>query len=271
MNHKSNNIGINARLVEYMFSNRKKDVSFSIARSLLLRSHELHNITIEEIASLSNTTPASVSKFCHRLKFNSFKELRTTPTRVTTSPIFTVLQLMAIEKGIETAIASFYEEAQTRFMEMFKAFDMEQIQRIAHRLNDSQSIAVFCGLHGFSAANLFWEILLPFKISVFEINRDSETAVLCSLLNTEDLVLIISLTGRWMDKRISELQITEEIAKKIILITHESSTAEKYSNLCSEIVSFEKYNNFFASNYTSANLLQCFFILLTTYLGVIRD
>jgi len=270
MSYNSQNIGVDVRLAEYMFSSNKKDVNFSIARVMVQKLSEMHDITIEEIASLSNTTPASVTKFCHKLKYDSFKELRTTAIRDKSSTIFRSVQLKAKEEGVEAALDFFNGEIQKRFTEAFATFDMAQIERIAKRLNISKGTAVFCGMHGFPAANLFWEMLTPFEIPVYEINRDSENAVLTSLLDSEDIIFIISLTGQWMNKRAPKLNINEGIAEKIILITYQNPCEVEHRSLCGEIVSLASYNNLFGSNYMSTSLLQSFFILLTTYLGIVR-
>lgn len=64
------------KLTEFLFRCIKADVNFNIAKVLIERIDDFPDIFIEEIAYSANTTPASVTKFCKKLGYPSFKEMR---------------------------------------------------------------------------------------------------------------------------------------------------------------------------------------------------
>lgn len=64
------------RLNEHLFKCKKYDLNFLITKVLIERIDEFPNIYIEEIAYAAQTTPASITKFCKKLGYTSFKEMR---------------------------------------------------------------------------------------------------------------------------------------------------------------------------------------------------
>lgn len=64
------------RLSENLFRCKKHDLNFQITKTLIEHIDEFPDIYIEEIAYAAQTTPASITKFCKKLGYASFKEMR---------------------------------------------------------------------------------------------------------------------------------------------------------------------------------------------------
>ena len=64
--------GLQVILSEYLFNIKKFDTNFIIAKVMLDRLSEFPDISIEKIAYLANTTPATVTKFCKKLGYDGF-------------------------------------------------------------------------------------------------------------------------------------------------------------------------------------------------------
>lgn len=268
MKQKGIKLSVYLRLSEFLFSNYNYDVNYCIARVMLDKIHDFPDINIEEIAYLAKTTPSSVTKFCKKMNYSSFKELRTDSMSYNSTDIFSNFQQLTKENGIEKSLKFFLNDVNKKFFEMFKIFETSQLERLAKKLDNSKSVAVFSGIHGFAATNLFFELLIPYKIPFLSINRKSDMNIINSILLNEDMIFIISLSGQWVDKSILELDLPKEVLKKIVLLTYKSKT--EYKNIFSEVVSFESLQDFFYSNFISTNVLNSFFISLITYLGVFR-
>jgi DNA-binding MurR/RpiR family transcriptional regulator len=268
MEQKGTKLSAYLRLSEFLFSNYNNDVNYSIARVLLDKIHEFPDINIEEIAYLAKTTPGSVTKFCKKMNYSSFKELKTDLSSYKGTNIFSDFQQQTKQIGMEKSLDFFLNEVNRKFTELFHLFEKPQLERIAKRIDKATSVAVLGGNYGFGAIHLFFELLVPYHIPFIAINRKSETEIIKSVLWKEDIIFIISLSGQWINQRILELDLPEEISKKIVLITYKSP--DTYKHLFSEVVSFEKCQDYFNSSFISSNALNVFFIILTTYLGTYR-
>ncbi len=245
------------KLVEYIFNSKKPDVNFSIARVMLRKISEFPDVTIEEIAYLAHTSPSSVTKFCRKLGYNSFRELRTDTQEYEYANLFQDMQNIAERRGLDAAVNYYIRENKKKQEEMYEIYEHGQIRRIAQMLKNSRSGAVLSGLHGFAAANSFMEYASYYNIPVFEMNRDAADDMIQNILETEDIIFVISLSGRWVKERMVRLNITPEIAEKVVLITYVDM--EQYQEMFKEIVSVKDLEEFFEWNCYSSNTLQMFF------------
>lgn len=258
--------GVRIKLTEFLFNTHKLSTDFFIAKIMLEKVFEFPNVTIEEISYLSNTTPASVTKFCKKLGYHGFVELRTDEQKYDNGYIFNPFFKNSHALSIEDSLDSFLCSNNTLLKELFMGFDKVQVENIAKKLHQTKKVTVFSGLHGFAASNLFVELMIPFNIHVYEIERSSENLVIENAISFSELVFIISLTGRWANTILS-LPLTKEEKDKIIVLNYRNTVPMT----CREVVTLGHVDNFFTSNYISSNTLQAFFILLTAYLSKLSD
>lgn len=262
-------LSVTCLLSEYVFSNLKLDVNYSIARVMLEKIGDINDISIEEVAYRAHTSPGSVTKFCKKLGYANFKELKADKYQYAYADVFHDMIHISGTRGIDSAMNFFVEENKKKMLEIINGFDHEQIKRISRRLQEVKSGAIFSGLHGFASANFFTELATYYGIGLYEINRTSEISMLKTVLDSERLVFVISLTGKWMDNYIEALEITPEISEKIILISYNNT--EKYRNYCSEIVSLSNVHEFYLSNYFSSTTLSMLFLLIIVYFNEIVE
>lgn len=258
-------LSIRLRLTEYLFDNRKLDVNYSIARVMLAQMSHIHNISIEEIAYRAHTSLASVTKFCKKLGYKSFKELKADHLHYQYANMFRDMIHISGTRGIDAALNFFAEENKRKLLEIFDNFDQEQLRRISCRLWELKRGVVLSGIHGFAAANFFCELCSYYGINAYEINREAEASIIKSLIETEQLIFIISLTGVWMDEFINKVNITDEDAKKIVLVTY--ADAEKYRPACSDMIYLGNIQEFFSSNYLSSMTLSMLFLLIAMHIN----
>lgn len=260
-----NKMSVHMRLAEYLFDTRKLDVNYYIARAMLDKISNIHTIKISEIAHRAHTSPASVTKFCKKLGYSSFKSLKSDYLQYRYANMFEDVLFLSGNRGVDAAFHYFAEENKRKVMEIFRSYDHEQLIKIAERLRNAGRAVILSGLHGFAAANFFLELSHYYGISIYEMNRESDIAMIQSVLETEKLVFIISLSGKSMDRYIEELVITPELADKIILVTYLND--HKYNSVCSEYVCLDKIDEFFSSNYYSSTTLLILFLAIVLYIN----
>jgi|GEM_PF-6099976 len=95
---------IHLRLVECMFDNRKQDVNGSIARVMISKLNRIHDITLDEIAYLAHSSPASVTKFCKKLGYASFKDLKADYQQFQYAYAFQDMINISDTRGIDAAL-----------------------------------------------------------------------------------------------------------------------------------------------------------------------
>lgn len=253
--------GLQVILSEYLFNIKKFDTNFIIAKVMLDRLSEFPDISIEKIAYLANTTPATITKFCKKLGYDGFLDIKQENHikfyGITQEYINEINEPIGFYNAYTNQIRNIYDH-------LYLLFDHEQISRIAWQLSYCKKVAVLTGHHGFTATNLFSEMLRSFNILCYEIDRHSDISVIENALDQSDMTFIISLSGKWIKKELTEIneQVFKRNQNNIIVLSYDSSIS------LSNLIDFSFIPNFFDSTFISNNSIQVFFILLVSYLTI---
>ncbi|MDR2833581.1 MAG: MurR/RpiR family transcriptional regulator [Streptococcaceae bacterium] len=246
MNEKSK---IYIRLSEFLFKCQKTDVNYYICKTLLSLIDEFPNITIEQIAYLSHTTAPTVTKFCKRLGYQSFKEMREDIEEYSPIGFF--------DEGENQSISDLLESQRAIEKEIYKHLDYEQIKRIATIIAEEKKIVALGNSYSFNSVNFLRELLSQLGIVVYEINRGVKKELLEDIILESKNLLIISLTNRWLVK---EKQLLETIDATNFLLTVQAD--EEMKHCFEEIVEFSQFEFFFRSNHYSQKVIQIWIMAL---------
>ncbi len=240
-------------------------MNFVIAKTMLDHISEFPEISIKEIANFSNTSIASVSKFCKELDYESFKMLRGDQSIFDQNSSF--MQLIEESKNlpIDQVFESFQRNVDKYERDAILNIDKETLIDVSRFLKNSNQIVVYSGLHGYAATNLIHSILLPYEKQIYRINRQAEESVVSAVNKDADAIFVISLSGNWIIKQI-ELGLFDDLSlKKVILITHEEN--QIFHDKCKYVLSFHDVKDFFSSTYISDRLLKALVIQIGIYLS----
>lgn len=264
-----NKHNLKLKLTEYMFTIKKLDSQFLIAKTMLDRINEFPDFNIEEIAFLANVTPSSVTKFCKKIGYNGFSTLNDDSQSYLYN-LDIANQMLNINHS--NSAYQFYDSFINQYLylsnKVFNYLDHNIIKSLAIKLSKSKKITVFSGLHGFAASNLFAELLNNDDLTIYEINREADEAIISNIFDSNDMIFIISLTGERAKKIISKIDKTspDQLSKIIVLSCCNISFPESITHINFSNLSNELYSNM----YTSL-MLQNFFILLVGYLREIQS
>lgn len=257
------------RLTEYLFSVKKANTDFSIAKTVLEKIDDFPNIYVDEIAYLAHTTPATVSKFFHKIGYTGFAQIRedSTSSRLYNS----ILQLFDGKSFSQKDLIQELTQKMNYTQEhIFSYFDQSQIERIAKELKFCRQIPVFTGIHGFASTNYFAELFTQFGITGFPINRDVEEDILLMILKETQLIFAISLTGEWIHQLKNKLSVEdfELFASKTVLLC---GTQNLPNTDFKEVVNFSHLDEIMISNYLSDTVLHSFFSLLAINRALLEE
>ncbi len=253
------------QLSEYIFTKTHYDVNFVIAKTMMEHINEFPDISLKELAYFANTSEGSISKFCKELGFTNFKDLRSEEFIYQPNPFFEELSKEIKNHSIDEAFIHFQTNIDNYEKQAIDYLDESVLESVSKKVKYSKNIAIYTGLHGYAAMNLLHNILLPFDIFTYRINRDSDNDVISSVNSNSELIIVISLTEKWINKKIENNVFDDQSLSRTILITHEQET--KYADKFMSVISFKDTKDFYSSTYISDRILKALVIKLFIYLS----
>lgn len=206
------------RLMIFLYRAEKSSVDFEIANVLLNQFDRFPDILIEDIARLASTTPASVTKFCHKLNYHSFKELR--------NDCLKEEELSSVNHQIELAKTSYQEacvaylqEEQQNLTFYMQYHDEEMIQQVAGFMQNSEEIGVCYAPYSYTCVHVLRNYLEPFQIHVQGVLRDLDEDFIHLRFKQSSIVWLISLQGEWIKEHLALLFKLKAEGKHLVIIT----------------------------------------------------
>lgn len=252
------------RLNEHLFKCKKYDLNFLITKLLIERIDEFPAIYIEEIAYAAQTTPASITKYCKKLGYASFKEMRNDLTiyfeqeyHLANTMFEEMLANLDTKSEVSEMVDQFLAREYMVQKQIFDQFDQHQCTRIAEEMKRKKRVAILGNSYSFSVVNLLRELLSQMGYIVFEVNRNAEDQLIDQVLRETDICFVINLTGSWIDKK---AYLLEKTACQKVLLTFSEQAAQ--SNLFEECVLFKEVVPLMSSNYYSQKVLHLWMIFM---------
>lgn len=252
------------RLNEHLFKCKKYDLNFLITKLLIERIDEFPAIYIEEIAYAAQTTPASITKFCKKLGYASFKEMRNDLTiyfeqeyHLANTMFEGMLANLDTKSKVSEMVDQFLAREYMVQKQIFDQFDQHQCTRIAEEMKRKKRVAILGNSYSFSVVNLLRELLSQMGYIVFEVNRNAEDQLIDQVLRETDICFVINLTGSWIDKK---AYLLEKTACQKVLLTFSEQAAQ--SSLFEERVLFKEVVPLMSSNYYSQKVLHLWMIFM---------
>lgn len=118
------------RLSDFIYNCSKVNTEFYIAKYMMENLKKFPDITIQEVAEESFTSTTSVTKFCHKIGYQNFYELRNAiGPRVVDESIF-CQPLKRMDADSRKGIKEFLVKAQKLDERIFDSFDYSQLAKL---------------------------------------------------------------------------------------------------------------------------------------------
>ncbi len=239
-------------LLEYLFTSTKYDVNYTIAKTLLEHLNELPEMSIDEAAFLAKTTPSSITKFCKKLGYVGFIEFKNND--LSQSTILADFEQKQLQNDY---LKDSFDLINDLYQNAFLYFSSEDLKVICEKLIHCKKVAIITTVYGYTSSVYFSNLMDKYGMKIYIINRDSDDYSIQELYRKMDLIFIVSLTGKWIQKQFVNLNLD---GNKTILLSYNYSDPQFYKTIC-----FDKINFFFQSILTSSTSLQVFFVALASY------
>lgn len=211
-----NNVYI--RLMIFLYTAEKSSVDFEIANVLLEVFDRFPDILIEDIARMANTTPASVTKFAHKLQYKNFKDLRNDCVR--SEGIHSIPRQLSIAKtDYQQACANYLKEEQQNLAFYMQYHDDKLIQKVAALMSRHHRIGICYTHYSYPCVHVMRNYLEPFAIQVQGILRDLDEDFIEARLLDTTIVWLISLQGDWIIRHMEWLCKLKQKGKVFMIIT----------------------------------------------------
>ncbi|MED5098737.1 hypothetical protein P9858_01225 [Niallia circulans] len=237
-------------LLAYINNSLEKDINYSIANSFLENIHHIEGYSLEMAAEVCNVAPSTINRFCKRIGFRNFSNLRSS----------VAYQGGMYEEREKSLTTETFELKLKENIEMMEGISKEQLDRIIKKIHESKRIVILgFEKHQIQAMELQKQLFLLGKLCECNTNffKQLETV---SHLTEEDMIITISIEGNILTEALAIKEKIKAANGKKLLITF--SDPEKHQQIFDEIVQCGKIDNSAVSSYT---LLRLFDILIYHY------
>ncbi|MFS0636819.1 hypothetical protein AB1K84_13025 [Mesobacillus foraminis] len=237
-------------LLAYINNSLDKDINYSVARSLLENIHKIEGFSLETAAEACNVAPSTINRFCKRIGFRNFSNLRN-------SVVFSNKSGAAYEKADSILSAARFKEQLEENVDMINHIPNEQIKRVVKLINESRRIVILSfEKYQIQTLELQKKLLLAGKFCECDTNLFKQMDAL-DVLTEEDMIITISIQGHLLTEGFPFIEKIKMTNGKKLLITF--SSPHQHKELFDEVLQCGKIEN---SAVSSNTLLRLFDVLV---------
>lgn len=237
-------------LLAYINNSLEKDINYSIANSFLENIHHIEGYSLEMAAEVCNVAPSTINRFCKRIGFRNFSNLRSS----------VAYQGGMYEERDKNLSVDTFELKLKENVEIIERLSRVQLDRIIKKIHESKRIVILgFEKHQIQAMELQKQLFLLGKLCECNTNFFKQLEIV-SHLTEEDMIITISIEGNILTEALAIKEKIKAANGKKLLITF--SDPEKHQQIFDEILQCGKIDNSAVSSYT---LLRLFDILIYHY------
>lgn len=234
-------------LLAYINNSLEKDINYSIATSLLTHLDKLTSLSLEEAADICNVAPSTINRFCKRIGFRNFSNLRNS------------VMLQTGKEGISNTKAlsrAEFEQQVTENNAIIEANLPDNIHEILSSVYQANRIIILAfEKHQVQALELQKRFFLLGKYCECSTNLFKQLDAL-SNLESHDVVITISIHGNILTDELAIMDKIKAAKGKKILFTF--SNLKHYYTVFDHVLRCGKIENSAVSTHTLLRLFDLF-------------
>lgn len=196
------------KLAEIAYLSFRDSLDYVIAKEMLQNFDVIADMSIDKIANICCTSTASITRFCQKIGYDSFKELK---YNISQDNSLHKLINTYDKKDIDIKKAILNTKIKFEYMINYSllAIEKSSIDFIVEQIINNNRIAIFCASHELSAVVLFQALLKQYHKKIDIILCNTDASKMDYVLENIDFVIFLTYGGRWMRR-------SSELVKKII-------------------------------------------------------
>ncbi|MFC6315360.1 MurR/RpiR family transcriptional regulator [Lapidilactobacillus achengensis] len=249
------------RTIEQNF-NTLAEKERQVALFVMNNAYNVRNMSIKELADKTDTSIATVTRFCHKVNCTSYADLKMKLTIATTANE-PAKPAMPDDNTLD-AINNFYEQV---IISSIQIFDETIIQEVIRKIKTAHRIFIMgIGSSGLTARELEFR-LGRMGLTAFACTDSHTMKIYSSLVTAKDVVISISISGNTTEVVEATKLAKKQQAKIIAFTSFESSELTKTSDVTVLVYNalFLNHESFINSQFSLMYLID----VLSTYL--LRD
>ncbi|WP_294578324.1 MurR/RpiR family transcriptional regulator [uncultured Thomasclavelia sp.] len=258
-------------LLTYINASYSQDMYYTICYQVLNNIEKIPDISINELADLCYTSPATISRFCKALKCDNFAEfkkevqagLRQASHEIKLEPE----DLVAIHRDPSKCIDLVYDLTIDSLIESKKYIDIHEIDRLCDIIYDAKKLHFF----GFQfnkilASDIQFKLIKLGKFSYAFADRGDDSQRI-ELLDEDSVAIVLSVRARKVPVGDLVTSIKNRGAKVILITLNPDSEVIKQADMA--IVVRGQESTFSESSISGSTVLKTFLDLLYLRYGLL--
>ncbi|MPQ43267.1 MurR/RpiR family transcriptional regulator [Clostridium tarantellae] len=246
------NILCNIQKKYNIFSIKEKN----LADYILHNCEDINNMNIKDLAKISGTSGATITRFCKKIDCESFVDMK-----MKLNAIKPEIKVNKKENGILTDVYNYYKEVIERTKHLINS---DNIYRFVNAIKNANKIYIYgVGSSGLTATEMM-QRLLRMGLNVHSISDSHMMIINSAIVSPNDLVIGISISGE-TEEILQSLKICKDKGANILSITSfENSSITKYSHMNFIVYNtvFVDKENFINSQFSTMYLLDLISMVL---------
>lgn len=167
-----------------------------IAKALIENRYQLDDLSLDKLSERYYLSQASISRFIKKMCFKNYSQFK----RELALSLYGMQDLHPTIKQLSTQqiISSTYEDI-SQTLDFFKNIDEKSLDKLVRYINQYQNIYFFGSKLSVSIVHLLQQYLIMQHKNVYTLYELSYQKKTLKQLKENDLVICISLEGRWLN------------------------------------------------------------------------
>lgn len=228
------------RLLLFLNSSKSNDINHSIAITLLRNVRIIPNMSINKLADLCYTSPAAITRFCHKLGYSSFIEFKENMKININNYNQSLIKPREINYDInrEDLLNNMSKEIADEINSFKNTVDLKLIDSIIELIYSSKNVYIFGTQYSQLMAQNLQNNLARLSKLIYHANDVQEQEKLAAEMDDSSLAILISPTGRFTIYHERLWKKIEASSATLVVITEQENP--KYTNRSNYIIYLPK-------------------------------
>lgn len=226
-----NEVDILYTLMSYVNVSSTQDMYYAIAHTILTHLEQIPDISINELADLCYTSPASISRFCKDLNCKNFAyfkhEIAMALERSKNEIHMNKNELRNIDRNSQLVVDKIYKETIDSLTKVHQSIDIQEIDKICEMIHKAKKIHMIGYQFNKIISNDFQMKMLKLGKFIYAFVERGDEIQRLDMIDKNSLVIIVTARARkqFIDPLILKIH---EHQPRILLLTMNKDYQNKY-------------------------------------------